>query len=242
MSHCLTLRFVTRLVITAAHRARSSSRRRGHDEDAPERGSLAYYQQFHSPKSNPTISSSQSSPASVNLPSPAMPVLENVQENSTQSATSFNNFMSPISPVHSSSPSFDYEYPMQSSLCQPSAQWSNAGDARLEMFSASQDSIAFTTSFNPYTSPVDGSFTGYDAGDINNTIPSLSTTPPSSSFATTGLPFRGLEFIRNYNPGGYSTGEQDALWQSFDPGAFGYDPELPFVLGDFSTETQEGPH
>ena len=227
-------------IATAAHRARSSSRRRAHDEDAPERGNLAYYQQFHSPKSNPTISSSQSSPASVNLPSPAMPVLENVQENTSQPATSFNNFISPISPVHSSSPSFDYEYSMPSALNQPNSQWSNAGDAHsLEMFSASQDSTPFTTSFNPYTSPVDGTFTGFDAADISNTMSSLSTTPPSSSFAATGLPFRGLEFIRNYNPGGYSTGEQDALWQSFDPGAFGYDPELPFILGDFSTEAQE---
>ncbi len=170
-----------------------------------------------------------------------MPVLENVQENTNQPATSFNNFISPISPVHSSSPSFDYEYSMPSTLNQPNSQWSNAGDAHsLEMFSASQDSTAFATSFNPYTSPVDGTFTGFDAADISNTMSSLSTTPPSSSFAATGLPFRGLEFIRNYNPGGYSTGEQDALWQSFDPGAFGYDPELPFILGDFSTD--EGSH
>jgi hypothetical protein len=69
----------------------------------------------------------------------------------------------------------------------------------------------------------------------------LSTTPPTSSFAATGLPFRGLDYIRNYNPGVYSAGsDQDPLWQSFDPGAFGYDPELPFVLGDLSLDLQEG--
>ncbi|KAF8633682.1 hypothetical protein AX15_001292 [Amanita polypyramis BW_CC] len=221
--------------VDSAHRARSSSRRRGHDEDATERGSLTYYQQFSSPKSNPTVSSSHSSPASVNLPSPALPVLENVQENSPQSATSFNNFVTPISPVHSSSSNhFDYDYSMQNS-----SQWSSTSDGQnLDMFSASQDST-FATPFNPYTSPVDGTFAAFDTGDMGSAIPGLPSTLPSSSFAATGLPFRGLEFIRNYNPGGYSAGEQDALWQSFDPGAFGYDPELPFSLSDLSTEGHE---
>jgi hypothetical protein len=65
----------------------------------------------------------------------------------------------------------------------------------------------------------------------------LSGTPPTSSFATPGLPFRGLDYIRNYDPGVYSaSGDQDPLWQTFDPGAFGYDPDLPFALGDFAVE------
>ncbi|KAK2466519.1 hypothetical protein APHAL10511_002161 [Amanita phalloides] len=220
--------------VDSAHRARSSSRRRGHDEDVSERGNFNYYQQFHSPKSNPTISSAQSSPASVNLPSPGIPVLENVQP---QSATNFNNFATPISPVQSSSPNhFDYDYSMQSTLNQSSSHWSSTNDGyNLEMFPASQDSTTFTT---PYS---DGAYPGFDAGDVNNTMSSLSPTTPPSSFAATGLPFRGLDFIRNYNSGGYSSGEQDALWQSFDPGAFGYDPELPFTL-DFSAEGHESAH
>ncbi|KAM6495549.1 Fungal specific transcription factor domain containing protein [Amanita muscaria] len=221
--------------VDPAHRARSSSRRRGLEDDGPERGNLAYYQ-LASPKSNPTASS-HSSPASVNLPSPAMPVLENVHE--SPPPTGFNNFVPPVSPIHSSSSNhFDYDYPIQTSLGQQGSRWNNADGQGLDGF---QDAGTFTTPFNQYTSPVDGSFTGFDTGEMGNAISGLSTTPPSSTFAATGLPFSGLEFIRNYNPGGYST-EQDSLWQSYDPGAFGYDPELPFTLCDLTTEGQEGTH
>jgi len=167
-----------------------------------------------------------------------MPVLENVQE--SPPSTGFNNFVPPVSPIHSSSSShFDYDYPIQTSLGQQGSRWNNIDGQTLDGFSA-QDAGAFTT-FNPYASPVDGSFTGFDTGEMGNAISGLSTTPPSSTFAT-GLPFSGLEFIRNYNPGGYSTGEQDALWHSYDPGAFGFDPELPFTLCDLTTEGQEGTH
>ncbi|KAF8640070.1 hypothetical protein AX17_001311 [Amanita inopinata Kibby_2008] len=229
--------------VDSTHRARSSSRKRGHDEDVLERGSLSFYHQFSSPKSNPTASSSHSSPASVNLPSPAMPVLENVQEGNSQSSRSgFSNFAPPISPIHASSPNhFDYDYTMQNSLSHSSSQWNNVNDGSqtVDMFSTAQDTTSFPHPFNTYTSPVDGAFAGFDATDMNSAMTGVSTTPPSSSFAAPGLPFRGLEFIRNYHPGGYSTGEQDAIWQCFDPGAFGYDPDLPFTLGDLSTEGQD---
>lgn len=76
---------------------------------------------------------------------------------------------------------------------------------------------------------------GYSAG--------LSTTPPTASFAAPGLPFLGLDYIRNYNSHGYSVGgEPDSIWQTFDAGAFGFDPELPFTLGDASSELHEGQH
>jgi len=80
-----------------------------------------------------------------------------------------------------------------------------------------------------YTSPVDAQYLGYETTS-DQTMPSLSGTPPSSSFNVSTLPFKGLDYIRNYNPGGYSTSEQDSLWQTYDPGAFGYDPDLPFSL------------
>ncbi|PFH52693.1 hypothetical protein AMATHDRAFT_56791 [Amanita thiersii Skay4041] len=224
--------------VGSVHRARSSSRRRGHEEDHVDRGNLGLYQSFSSPSTNPTASSSQGSPASINLPSPALPVLENVQEGTSQTASAFSSFVAPISPIHASSNSFDYDYAMQNSLNQTS-QWNN--DQTLDIYSTSQDSAPFANPFNPYTSPVDSTFAGFDGVDVTNPMSDMSTTPPSSSFAAPGLPFRGLEFIRNYNPGGYSVGEQDSLWQSFDPGAFGYDPDLPFALGDSSTESQDAP-
>lgn len=64
---------------------------------------------------------------------------------------------------------------------------------------------------------------------------SLMTGSPPNLNGFAGLPFRGLDFIRNYNPSGYMTNEQDPLWQSFDPNTFGIDPELPFALGDATT-------
>ena len=55
-------------------------------------------------------------------------------------------------------------------------------------------------------------------------------TPPSSSFAAPGLPFPGLEFIRNYTPGGMYDDMTDGLWRNFDGGEFRYDPETVFSL------------
>ena len=59
--------------------------------------------------------------------------------------------------------------------------------------------------------------------------------PPSSSFDTAGLPFAGLDFIRNYTPGIYGDG-QDGLWQGFDGGEFRADPDLPFSLGELNMD------
>jgi hypothetical protein len=74
-------------------------------------------------------------------------------------------------------------------------------------------------------------------GDVN-----ANTTPPTATFDAPGLPFRALDYIRNFDQDSYSPigVGQDSLWQSFDPGAFGDDPELPFTaLGDIP-EAHEG--
>jgi len=89
--------------------------------------------------------------------------------------------------------------------------------------------------FGLYASPFDNY--GYDlTSDFSGGLTGLSSPPLSSSFPASGLPFRGLDYIRNYNPSGFATGDQDSLWQSYDPSAFGYDPELPFSLGETSNE------
>ena len=75
------------------------------------------------------------------------------------------------------------------------------------------------------------------------------TTPPSAGFVAPGLPFHGLDFIRNYDPAGnasagpsaFSSSDNDwSNWQSsFD--SFGVDPETAFTLGgDFTTDGQWG--
>jgi hypothetical protein len=90
---------------------------------------------------------------------------------------------------------------------------------------------------------MDGGFGGYDpSSDLTNPLSALSTTPPSSAFAASGLPFSGLDYIRNFRAGGYST-DHDALWQSYDAGTFGaYDPELSFNLGADNTIIPDSIH
>lgn len=85
-----------------------------------------------------------------------------------------------------------------------------------------------------YPSPLEG-YSGFDPSPDG--MNALSTTPPTASFDAPGLPFRGLDFLRQYNSGGYYAGdnfmgEPESLWQSYDPIAFNYHPDLPFTLGD----------
>ncbi|KAF9057367.1 fungal-specific transcription factor domain-containing protein [Panaeolus papilionaceus] len=230
--------------VDGGQRARSTSRKRGHDEPQPERN---YYQSFSSPTSAHDSaarggSSNHSSPASVNLPSPAMaPAVEpsqtQPQASGSQPASQdpsprlANNytFMSPLSPAQLPSPHrYEFEYGQPSSLSQANVQqWNGTtNDQTLFTPTSAEQSI-----YNPfgYGSAMD--YAGYDhTTDLNGGMTGLSTTPPSSSFAANGLPFRGLDYIRNYNPSGY-TGDE-SLWQSYDPGAFGYDPDLPFTIGE----------
>ncbi|KAL0949563.1 hypothetical protein HGRIS_009612 [Hohenbuehelia grisea] len=241
--------------VDSAQRARSTSRRRGHDEpEVAERPSLAsYYQTFSSPTlASPRVNASpHSSPASVNLPSPSMTVIEQSQEPSPQlsAAQPFHTY-SAVSPVQLTSPSFptNFEYnrpqtldPTQTQAPSSSSQWGAGSDTHTpDLFpSSTQDaSMSFSGPYPSYSSSFDN-FLDYNTsgGDLGNVVGGLSTTPPSASFAAPGLPFRGLDYIRNYSSNGYSMGsEQDALWHSYDPGAFGLDPDLPFNLGDISSE------
>ena len=92
----------------------------------------------------------------------------------------------------------------------------------------SPDTSLYANAFNAFGSGIEG-YGGFDTGDLSGAY-------------TAGLPFRGLDFIRNYNPSGYLAGDQDSLWQSYDPGAFGYDPDLPFTLGDANNDLHDTIH
>ena len=135
-----------------------------------------------------------------------------------------------------SSQRYEYEYGVPpSALSQSNVQQWNVEQQTPEQ-------ALFGNPFGPYASPLD-SYGGYDlSSDFSGGLTGVSSGPPSSSFAASGLPFRGLDFIRNYNPSGFVTGDQDSLWQSYDPGAFGYDPELPFSLGDTCNDLHDGIH
>ncbi|KDR83360.1 hypothetical protein GALMADRAFT_205370 [Galerina marginata CBS 339.88] len=237
--------------VDSGQRARSTSRRRGHDEPEPERSApTPYYQSFSSPTSAPRAgSSTHSSPASVNLPSPSMPnVVANdstqthSQDPSPRLSSNSYTFTSPLSPAQLPSPHrYEFDYGVQpSALSQSNLQQWNGSNEQQMFATTSADQTLYGNPFGTYTG-LDGY--GYEpSSDLGGGMAGLSTTPPSSTFAAVGLPFRGLDFIRNYNPSGYVTGDQDSLWQSYDPGAFGYDPDLPFTLGDTTSELQDTVH
>ncbi|RDB23224.1 Transcriptional activator protein acu-15 [Hypsizygus marmoreus] len=219
--------------VDTAERARSTSRKRGHDEDI-DRSGRPYYHPFASPKSGPGVSP-HSSPSSVNLPSPSMSVAENPPEAGPSTSTS-NPYTFPVQP----SSHFDYLQPASPLNPSHSHPWNNNNDERRGMDAYPSGATEASLYPNSYTYPttLDAMYPGYDAAS-DLTMASLSTTPPSSTFAATGLPFRGLDYIRNYHPGGYSASDQDSLWHSYDPGAFGYDPDLPFTLGDTPLELHD---
>lgn len=85
-------------------------------------------------------------------------------------------------------------------------------------------------------------FSAYDASVQWASVPEtgpgagLPTTPPYGSFATPGLPFRGLDFIRDLNStDGYDIGaSQQESWPVVD--GFRHDPDLAFNLLDFNSE------
>jgi hypothetical protein len=117
---------------------------------------------------------------------------------------------------------------------------------------SSQDPLTNTFYLHSPTNPstsFDASFGSYDTSfDSLNTValsstnaPPTSTTPPYANFATPGLPFAGLDFIRNYNnPEAYGlSGIDDSLWQAIDPGAFHYDPDVPWSLTDLPSVVEE---
>jgi len=66
-------------------------------------------------------------------------------------------------------------------------------------------------------------------------LPSQGESPPSSSFATQGLPFPALDYIRNYNGNGYDDG-QESFWTVFDNGDYRFDPDQSFPLGELPPE------
>jgi hypothetical protein len=91
------------------------------------------------------------------------------------------------------------------------------------------------------------SFYSFDGGATEgSTITGASTsvgpmpsTPPWASFATPGLPFPGLDLLRNYDPAGGNPTFDESLWQTIDPSAF-REPELPWTLGELPAIEENG--
>jgi len=83
---------------------------------------------------------------------------------------------------------------------------------------------------------VDPSYLAYGSSAVGSDFfgSSSSTAPAAGApFLSGGLPFHGLDYLRNFDPEGV---EQETLGQGFDAGAFRYDPEIPFALSELSKD------
>ncbi len=151
-------------------------------------------------------------------------------------APSFGSWNDPVSPVGGVSSPVRYEFDFSASpgrgpfgSQQSSERWPYS-----EPFPTSSQSILPTGTYEP-PSTVDPSFLGYcpPSSQVSTDFFGTSNTTAAGSSFVPGLPFHGLDYLRNFDPDG---GEKDALEQGFDAGAFQYDPEIPFTLPDLDTK------
>lgn len=178
------------------------------------------------------------------------PVSATMDKNSPQiaSAPSFGSLNGPASPVGNvpSPTRYDFDFGLSQNPFQTQGpeQWSYDGEkSALDMYSSSQGMFG-TGLGNQYEQPATidpsalygGSSTSSQFG--SGGFFGMSGVAPSSAFPAPGLPFHGFDYIRNYDSYPANSGEQDILGQGFDAGAFRFDPELPFSLGDLPAVTE----
>jgi hypothetical protein len=143
------------------------------------------------------------------------------------------------------SPQYDFSGYSNSHEFGQNTQWN--GGTGLDVFNDYSNYEAFgSKTFSSMDIPAAG------PGGLSSSMTS-NPAGTGTSFAAPGLPFQGLDFIKNFNtsgssngnngnvPGGYYTSEQQTLWQSYDPGAFDFGPDMPFSLDlDNSNHNHEG--
>ncbi|KAH9007096.1 fungal-specific transcription factor domain-containing protein [Lactarius hatsudake] len=225
-----------------SQRARSASRKRGHDEteESPTQPSSSNpYRLQYQLGFGRTNLSPHSSPTSANsYPSPSLPHVEPSLERSPPivNAPSFGSWNGPVSPIGGIPSPARYEFDFSSSTSQGpfgtqqgAERWGYDGD---QFPGSSQNMVPGGAYEQPST--VDPSYLAYNSPSVGADFFGSSTAPAAgSSFLAGGLPFHGLDYLRNFDPEG---GEQDALGQGFDAGAFRCDPEIPFALSELSKE------
>ncbi len=228
----------------SAQRARSASRKRGHDETEEQPnlpGTSSGHRLQHQIGFNRTNLSSHGSPTSAKrYSSPPIHHIDPPLERSPPivNAPSFGSWNGPVSPVGGVSSPVRYEFDFSASpgqapfgSQQAPERWPYDG----EPFPTSSQSVLPTGTYEPQ-STVDPSFLGYcpPSSQISTDLFGTSNATTSGPlFVHTGLPFHGLDYLRNFDPDG---GEKDALGQGFDAGAFQYDPEIPFSLPDLAAD------
>ncbi|KZT12954.1 uncharacterized protein LAESUDRAFT_689966 [Laetiporus sulphureus 93-53] len=234
-----------------SQRARSTSRKRPHDDDTFQDAGSQSFGILSSSYPGRSPLSTHSSPVSVNSqPSPSQPTLDFPTERSPRMmpASTYAQMNIPQSPAMAiPSSRFDYDFGLSQS---PSEKWAalEGQSNGLRLFpSGSQSQQGQSqppyspTSFGPQqSSGLEHAYIGYDGVGTDPSMFGLpgSSPPSTNGFVAPGLPFRGLDFIRNYNPSGFPVGG-DQEWHTFDPTAFGYDPEIPFTLGEPAMDGQQ---
>jgi hypothetical protein len=230
--------------VILAQRARSASRKRGHDETEeppnPPMSSSAHRLQHQIGFSHTNLSPHSSPTSAQGYSSPPLPHIDPALERSPPivNAPSFGSWNGPVSPVGGVQSPVRYEFdfsasPGQSPFGQQQAaeRWPYDG----EQFPGASQNILPTSTYEP-PSTVDPSYLGYGGASssrVSTDFFGTSNTTTTGSLFVPGLPFHGLDYLRNFDPDG---GEKDALGQGFDAGAFQYDPEIPFALPDLAAD------
>lgn len=168
---------------------------------------------------------------------------------------SMNPPLSPMSRAPSGHSSFEFDFSMPSTASNPNpfaqqnadnGHWDGQsgqsnGANGIGMFTnggqGNENVFQPTSAYDMPSSALDSSFFSYDnntSSQLGVGFPGMASIAPSTHFPAPGLPFRGLDFIRNFDTGneGYQT--QDSMGIGFDAGAFRMDPEIGFNLADFT--------
>ncbi|KIY49579.1 hypothetical protein FISHEDRAFT_41892 [Fistulina hepatica ATCC 64428] len=243
----------------SSQRARSASRRRG-DADPTSASLASFYTSLASPVSPPHQTSNHSSPSSLNSPGSAGNITQQQQvphldpQDSNSPHMNFG-YTPTLAPNDTRAPGYDLNFGnmtndvagLGSSMLSGGGPW--AGDpSALDMgynfnsFNSPSGLAHFEDlTLNPVVEQPNTEFS--EAQNHFSSDPAFSDT----SFTANGLPFRGLEYIRNYNPTGLASGssnDQD-LWPSYDssellrygPNTFDLTMDTPFSLTDISTDS-----
>lgn len=137
--------------------------------------------------------------------------------------------------------SFEYDFSNLNQGAHINNHWNgmdSGGDANMNMYTGDNVNSPYTTNFS-----MDDQYSGnFASSQLESLYPGFNGfSSTTEGFPAPGLPFRGLDFIKNYNTeatNNYPMADQDLWQQGYDPMSFEYGPDVPFSLGDSTTDEQ----